>query len=210
MRILFFGDSITHGVFDSRGGWATRIICDLFLEQQKNPDKDLPYGYNLGFSGDTAKHLAARLPAETEARFSLWSSDKDMTFVIAIGVNDTQVRGGKDFSSTEQYKQDLADLYDAARRYSDKILLVGMLPMQHAPWADQFYQPERIWAFERAQREFAQSHNLPFVALYEDFQRELDEGKQLLDADGLHPNDAGHEFMYDRIKPELMKMIGQN
>jgi len=207
MRILLFGDSITYGVFDSQGGWAQRIVNDQLMAQLAHLDDDIPFAYNLGFSGDTTAHLAGRLPAETEARFGMWSHDTAMAFVIAIGVNDTQVIDGKPFSSPRQYAKDLTLLLEAAKQYSTKVLFVGLLPCQDKPWAAQTYNVDRIWEFEQALRSFVATHNLPFVPLFEQFQERLAAGETLLIEDGLHPNDAGHQLIYDHVRLALDSML---
>src|ERR1043166_2094143 len=130
MNVLVFGDSIAYGEFDSRGGWASRLKTDYFAEWVKNPDNDPPLLYNLGIASDVTARLARRLPAEAEARRSLWFGPENLALVIAIGINDSLSQNGQHFSSPEKYAKDLHKLYKAARRYSDKLLFVGITPVE--------------------------------------------------------------------------------
>jgi lysophospholipase L1-like esterase len=207
MRILVFGDSITYGEFDTQGGWATRLKVDYFNEWVKDPDADPPLLYNLGIGGDVTAHLAKRLPGEVEARKSLWSGGNDFALVIAIGINDSLTENGNDFSSPEQYAKDLQAVYKAARQFSDKLLCIGLTPVEDDnPRANRLYSTARIRQFDQVLRKFAAEKALPFVPFLEVFEPRMQAGEQLF-VDGLHPNDTGHELMYQTIKPALTGML---
>ena len=54
--LLFFGDSITAGAWDSRGGWANRLIGRTMaqtMDARFEPGSFYCMAYNLGVSGDT-------------------------------------------------------------------------------------------------------------------------------------------------------------
>ena len=52
----------------------------------------------------------------------------------------------------------------------------------------------------------AAEQKLPFVPVFETFQAKMAAGENLL-ADGLHPNDAGHELIFQLVRPELDKLL---
>ncbi len=66
MKILIFGDSIAHGVWDREGGWAQRLR--RFLDEKKFP---IPL-FNLSITTETtegpAKEVRIRDRTENERR----------------------------------------------------------------------------------------------------------------------------------------------
>jgi lysophospholipase L1-like esterase len=150
--------------------------------------------------------LTTRLPKEVVARRSLWEEETDFAFVFAIGVNDSLITDDGDFFSTPaQYAQDLQELYDTAKLFSNRMLFVGLTPVEDDNPRNQYYTSSRIWEFEEVLREFVRGHSIPFVKLYEKFQECMKE--EFLFSNGLHPNDEGHRIIYDRVAPELKKLL---
>jgi lysophospholipase L1-like esterase len=125
--------------------------------------------------------------------------------VIAIGVNETAVDGtsGTPVASERRFAEHLALLVAAARRHTDQVLLVGLLPcdetrMQPAPWSSdgESYGNDRIALFNDAVRRVAAEHGVALVDCYEEV---LAGDHAALLHDGLHPNGAGHQLLADRI-----------
>jgi lysophospholipase L1-like esterase len=112
--------------------------------------------FNLGVSGDTSAGLAARLERELEPR----RLGDQTIVVIAIGVNETAFDPGtgRPAGGTERFAATLAELVAAARRHTDQVLLVGLLPcdearMQPPPWSEdggEHYANDRIGQFNQA------------------------------------------------------------
>jgi lysophospholipase L1-like esterase len=205
MRILFFGDSMTYGKNDDEQcGWVNRLR--LSYEQLPGDKHEL---YNLGISGNMAANVVKRLALETEAR--RWY-DEQLVIVIAIGMNDTKYKGEEFASSTELYIGEMEQIVSAARQYTDKILIVGLNPVDEAltnPYkhsvAGSCYDNVRIKEFESALSEWCTEADLPFVPLLEPM-NDKQQSQPLL-ADGLHPNALGHQFIADTVRPELDKLL---
>jgi len=84
MHILVFGDSITYGAWDERGGWAQRLR--EYIDKKNLHDKGFYcLVYNLGISGDTTKEILSRFENETKSRLE---DEKDHIFIFSIGTND--------------------------------------------------------------------------------------------------------------------------
>src|SRR5580704_13545619 len=86
MRILVFGDSIAHGMWDMRGGWVQSLRRDFDSSKLQDYAGDYPDVYNLGVSADTSASVVARMEAEITAR-----ARPDLAIVVAIGTNDSSV-----------------------------------------------------------------------------------------------------------------------
>jgi lysophospholipase L1-like esterase len=160
-----------------------------------------PRGVQPGVSGDTSESLLARLEAEARPRLL----GDQAVIVIAIGINETAVDGtsGTPVASERRFAEHLALLVAAARRHTDQVLLVGLLPcdetrMQPAPWSSdgESYGNDRIALFNDAVRRVAAEHGVALVDCYEEV---LAGDHAALLHDGLHPNGAGHQLLADRI-----------
>lgn len=201
MRILFFGDSITQGFFDPQGGWVQRLINDAMRLAIEDLAKNTEHEYfNLGVSGDMAKGLAARISTEAEAR--RWR-DGSQFWVVAVGLNDSLIEAGKPWATPKSYGQKLALILSAAQDAKAQLLFVGLTACDEprtspVAWGDYYYRNARIWEFEQTLRGFTMAHNLPLVALYEQFLQRPD-----LLIDGLHPNEAGHSLIYSEVKSRM-------
>jgi acyl-CoA thioesterase I len=207
--ILCFGDSITLGFVDPEGGWTQR------LRRRLDQEATVPMGdttfpahavSNLGVSGDTSAGLAERLEREVAPR----QLGDQTIVVIAIGVNETAFDPGTGRPSHDpgRFAATLAGLVATARRHTDRVLLVGLLPVDEArtqppPWSEdgaEHYANHRIAAFNQAVRRVAADTG---AALADCFEAALAGDHTALLHDGLHPNGAGHQLLADRVGERL-------
>ncbi len=210
MRVLVFGDSIAQGFWDTEGGWATRLRRYYDERQAKNTlENDEPTVFNLGISGDMTKDVVARLENETKAR--QWPGE-ELSFIISTGVNDTVYRGNEVESTPEKYRKELEEILKIARKYSDKIIFVGLTPVvdervQPLKWSSsgKCYSTERIWHFEQTLRDFCAENNVVHIPLFEILKAE--QQSQELMPDGAHPNNEGHKLIFELVRPELEKLL---
>ncbi len=210
MRILVFGDSITQGYWDAEaGGWVQRLRRHYDQQALQNLAGDYATVFNLGISGDTTAGLVKRMPYEIEARRY---PDEEFVIVISIGMNDAVTRNGEAVLTLEEYREGLEMLYGTASQYSERILFVGMNPVDDKlcnPWiystSGKSWSNQRILQLEGEMRKFCIEKNCPQVQVFETFQAENE--KQSLLADGLHPNGYGHELIAGLVKPELDKVL---
>lgn len=199
-RLLVFGDSIAHGAKDSNGGWVA-YLRKHFDEAGEN--NSLCYSvYNQAISGNNTNDLINRFDCEMKYRMD----DPDGIIVFAIGINDAaywKSLDDKPLMSVEKFKDNLLKLIENSRKYSEKIIFIGITPVVESrtspiPWnTDITYTNERIKEFERAISETAKENSLPYIALFENYSKE--DCSALL-PDGVHPNTAGHKILFEFIK----------
>lgn len=193
-RIVVFGDSITKGFDDSQGGWVHRLKRDL--ENRENSDYSI---YNCGISGNNTRDLLKRLKTENEARF-LEENDEHIV-VFAIGTNDSSKyhENNKYHVPLEEFKENMNDLIHQAQELSTRIIIIGLTSIDEnkttpVSWDSNLsYYQKNVEAYNSALLDIAQDHNLEFVKLLNTVP--LDDME-----DGLHPNDKGHEKIYQKIK----------
>jgi len=192
--ICIFGDSIAWGAVDpENGGWVAQLR--RYFETN---DYDIAV-YNQGVSGDNTDDLLARFKVECEAR-------EPQIIIFAIGINDSQYVKTKDNSrlSLEKFQNNLVELINQAKNFSDKIIFVGLTKVEESkvmpiPWSDEekFYDNDNIVKYNAVIKKISNDNNLLFVDLLD-----------LLDPsnldDGLHPNPEGHKKMFLKIKEFLL------
>jgi len=183
-RICIFGDSIAWGAVDPKnGGW----VAQLWRYFETNNDYDIAI-YNQGVSGDNTNDLLARFKVECEAR-------EPQIIIFAIGINDSQYVKTKDNPrvSLEKFQNNLVELINQAKKFSDKIIFVGLTKVEESklmpiPWSDEekFYDNDNIVKYNAVIKKVCDENNFPFIDLLDLLEpNDLD--------DGLHPNSEGHK-----------------
>lgn len=186
MEIGIWGDSITYGECDSEAlGWVGRLRKKLL---------DTASVYNRGICGDTTEDLLKRFSVEAD------SIQPDLV-VLAVGINDSKFPIGKDTNkvSFEEFKTNLRELVNQARKYTNRIYLVGLTKVYEDrinPTGSKFVSSE-IQKYDDFVKELAESEGLIFISTWE----VLDTGADL--ADGLHPNAQGYQKLFEAISKHI-------
>jgi lysophospholipase L1-like esterase len=106
VRIAFFGDSFTAGVGDPTAlGWVGRVVA-----RAREAGWDLT-GYGLGVRRETTPDVSCRLLPEARPRLV---DGQAHGVVLATGVNDTTVEGGRRRVSPDGTAAALDRVLDAA------------------------------------------------------------------------------------------------
>lgn len=201
MQILVFGASIVYGKWDSRGGWVQRLRT--YIEEKEGRDGNIDV-YNLGIDGGTSEKVLERLERETQPRVC----DKNAIIIISIGGNDSEInkKSRENRVSIEKYKENMEKIANEANRFSSKVIFIGMTPVDESkmdpiPWRKELsYINEEIKKYNSIMKDVAIRNNIECI----DFDAELDKvnwGNLL--ADGVHPNDKGHELLFNLLKEKL-------
>jgi len=210
MRVLVFGASITQGFYDTQGGWAERLWTHYtknLLSDSNGPDITI---FNLGISGNDTPRLLKRFQPETDARKF---PGEEFAFVFFIGTNDSWVReDGSEISTPEKFSGEIRELINQAKQYSAKVMFVGLAPCDEArsqpiPWnKDIFFSNARISDFDKAIKDVCQQEGVNYVPIFDSLKKQLD-NKEDIYADGLHPNDAGHQLIFELVRPKLDNLL---
>lgn len=209
MRVLVFGDSITQGFWDTEGGWVARLRKHYDVRQLEDiQNRDEPTIFNLGISGGTSRTIIERFDNETQAR----QNGEEIFIIISTGLNDSCREGSDMYRSTpEEYEQNMQELTTKAKAYSTKVLFVGLVAGDESKttpvfWRDIYYTHERTKMFEEIMQKVAVANDIGFIPVFEKFKKRFENGEDLL-ADGLHPNNDGHELIFQLVLPELEKLV---
>jgi acyl-CoA thioesterase I len=179
--ILVFGDSISagYGLAHVETGWVEMLRAKL---------KSEGYGYqvvNASVSGETTVGGLARLPRAL-------SLHHPAVVIIELGGND-----GLRALPIAQMRVNLTQMADLASAAGAKVLLLGMrIPPN--------YGPEYTEQFHSAFTEVAHKNKVPVVPF-------LLEGialtPDLVQADGIHPNEQGQPILLANVWPALKPLL---
>lgn len=195
VRVLFFGDSITHGVGDQEAlGWPGRLAR---LEQRRG---NAFTAYNLGVRSDTSREIGARWRAECDARLP---GPTPHLLVFSFGLNDaTRVDGKLRVGLQESVTLSAAMLAEAIR--IGPVLWVGPTPV------DDTRQPllsslgvlqtksnAETARYNEAFERLATKLGAPYLNLFDMLGGNHSWSHYL--ADGVHPTADGYDIIAERV-----------
>ncbi len=199
-NILIFGGSITYGAWDiEKGGWVQRLRS--YLEQ--NYELQRYFVYNFGISGDTSSMILDRF--ETDIKYRVDEDERNI-IIFATGTNDSAFleKENKQRTEIKVFKKKLGKLVKLATKYSNKVIFIGLTTVNEPmvspiPWKPNIlYNNQNILQYNNIIKDFCQKKNILFIDLYDEISWD-----NLVD--GIHPNEKGHEIMFEIIKDELIK-----
>jgi acyl-CoA thioesterase-1 len=181
--IVVLGDSISaaYGI-DVGQGWVA-------LVQKKLIDEGFDYQLiNESISGDTTAGGLAR----TE---QMLTNDHPSVVIIELGANDG-LRG----LPPKLIKQNLKAITDKVQQHGAKILFLSMRipPNYGKQYTEMFYN---IYP------ELAKETQAPFVPF---ILEDVALAKELMQQDGLHPNEKAQALIVEKIWPHLRKLLNNN
>lgn len=208
MNVVFFGDSITQGYWGIHHGWVDRVR--MYYSKLLFAKDEYHGVYNLGIDGDTTEDVLNRIKSELQARIR--PNHTVMPVVaIQIGVNDHIDKTTQPEKAMAEYKIQLQAMIDSIKGLYSKVVFVGGSSCDETKttpvsWGDYYYTNQSVKAHEVAMKEVAERNHATFIPVFDEFKNHIDQGEDLL-ADGLHPNDAGHELMFQIIMPKLRELL---
>jgi lysophospholipase L1-like esterase len=205
-QILVFGDSITYGAWDIEGGWVQRLR--KWIDRINLADDEFYcLVYNLGVSGETSSELIERFESETKRRIK---EGKETILIFSIGMNDTLILLDEKAikTSAEQFKKNIETLLKLAKKYSSKIVFVGLIPVDESrtipvAWnKNKAYSNKIIREYNQIAKKICEQQQVVFVDVFDTFESS---GHEKLLEDGLHPNSRGHKIIFEMVRNSLLK-----
>ncbi|MCI8590200.1 MAG: hypothetical protein HFE77_05765 [Clostridiales bacterium] len=198
MHILVFGDSIAYGVADKeKGGWVNRLRLAFVRDRDENEFAL----FNLSIGGQTTEEIKTRFAYECNIRRA---SLEDTLVIFAIGINDTSMVKEKERRSIEDFRNNMNDLIGCAKQYAAHVFVVGLTKADEAKtnpvaWnQDVCYINKRILDFDHCLEALCSDYVAHYIYLYSLL------GSDDL-ADGLHPNEIGHQKLCQAILTDIKK-----
>lgn len=200
--IIIFGDSLSYGIGDYElGGWVNRLR--LYFDNNDNRKVNI---YNLSIPGEITKETLSRFKPETNFRYN---KCKKTFIVFAIGINDTQNINGQYRVPIEQFSYHIKSLAYTAKKFTNNVLFIGLTKVDELKVVPTFwnkhksYFNERILKFDHLIEAICQKENMLYLKVYD-----VITTNDLLD--GLHPNNTGHQKLYNAISNKILAMLNSN
>jgi acyl-CoA thioesterase I len=178
--VLVLGDSLSAGYgIDVDQSWTA--LLQSRLESQGYEHRVV----NASISGETTEGGASRIAA------ALKEFGPEVV-VVALGGND----GLRGFPP-ERIKSNMLRIIEAAEQESAAVVLLGIrIPAN--------YGTRYTHAFENVYRELAEERKLPWI---EFFMEGVALDKNLMQADGIHPNEKAQSVLLDNAWPVIQQAL---
>ncbi len=192
--ICIFGDSTAWGAWDfEKGGWVNRLWLDI---GNKNSDEYVEF-YNCSISGGTTVTILERFESETKIR----NGD---ALIFQIGLNDSSYQAipNNFLVPIEKFKENIIEIIKRAKLITDKIMFINLKNCDESKtmpvsWINIYYTNENIKKYSNVIEEVCKENNVLFI--------KIPELENLDFADGLHPNNIGHEKIFRQVKDFLIQ-----
>jgi acyl-CoA thioesterase-1 len=178
-NIVILGDSLSAGYgIDAQKGWVRLLTTKLLKEGNFNV-------VNLSISGDTTSNGLAKLNSALQKY-------QPEVIIIELGANDG-LRG----LPISQIKNNFEIMFKESQKAGAKILLLGIdLPPNYGPK----YREQLKSLFI----ELAQSYKIALVPM---FLEGVAGDDNLMQKDGLHPNEEAQQKILDNVWPHLKAVL---
>lgn len=200
LKLVAFGDSLIYGFGDGvGGGWVERLRRQWML-----PESAGHVLYNLGVRGDRTYQVAQRLENEFRQRGELRNRVPD-AIILSVGLNDSarvQSFTGRSYTDFEHFKTVLDNLLNLSQLLCP-VIFVGMVPVDESkmPFQDcLYYSHADQYRYKEATKLACELRGIPYLDIFDKW---LDRGNiwcsSCLTSDGLHPNAAGYQSLFEDV-----------
>jgi lysophospholipase L1-like esterase len=190
---LFFGDSITLGLgaTSNANRYSTKLAAAIALNED-----------NQGISGTVLQNSAPVLANNGQDTFSVRVVERYAKRVyILYGLNDLRFNGAS--FSVANFKNSLSQVVSSLLNnggFAVRDIYIGSPPYMNPAFYNS-YSPfdagstSKHLSYRDASREVASMYGINWVDIYQGMLN--NGGNSLISADGIHPNNAGHQVIAD-------------
>ena len=206
-QFFILGASGAYGVGSTQGGWAE--LLKQFVHTELYGEKALGEAaevYNFAKPGAGIQFVLDTF----ENQLTEYGRDCPLTAFISVGVNDTKAVNTPDnyVSNEGKFEKDYRALLNKLSEHFEMINVLGFYELDESkvypkvsPFGDSksYFKNERIRTFNKIlEKVCACYEKANFIGI------KLD--NSCLFKDGLHPNDKGHQLIFERLKGHIWKI----
>jgi lysophospholipase L1-like esterase len=208
-QIFILGASSVYGVGAEHDGWGD-LVKSYAHSKMFGPDGvgEQYEVFNFAKSGSTIEFVA-----ETAAwAYQNYARGDDVMTLICVGGNDAKAVDAPDnfVSTPEDFRVKVTDLLELLRQHSQQVVFVSngfvdetKVSPKRSPFGDgkvSYFTNQRQTMFNDVTKQLCQDSGLEFVTSGVDKDTWI---KNYLYIDGLHPGQAGHQKVFEALKPIL-------
>jgi lysophospholipase L1-like esterase len=141
---------------------------------------------------------AGRLEIELKSR--MFEGD-DGLVIVAAGINDSNPNNW--LSGKQTPKKDLqaaiVKISEISKKYSCETIVLGLTPVNEKN-CDKYFENNLVEKYNNYLKEVCTEREIKFIDVYEELK--ISDFIETL-GDGVHPDDSGHEVLFDLIKTRI-------
>lgn len=200
-RIVAIGASYCFGLGDStHGGFIGRLKI-----WHENKDKDNNV-YNLGISGKAVGQTTVQILKRLQPEVSIREPD---LILLVSGVNDVRRHASREnpcVTSREDFRKNIVEMIHQAKILAEVVVISPIPIREKHDSADNYLLPKDVEEYAQIIQEVCIDEKVAYLDMYHELAQQ--EYTQLLTSDGVHPNEKGHEKIFEKLK-ELLEKIYQ-
>ena len=207
-QIFIFGASIVHGVGAEEAGWADLIKRKIHNRMYSENGTGEKYEvYNLGNPGATIGFVLKTFNQQIEN----YQKDGKKVVILSVGMNNAKATGTSDnyVSTVDEYKYQMNELIQKIKSDADHVICVGLTPVDEQKTTPMiaggsYFKNERVQEFNKAFSDVCNDNAVIFINLNVDHK---DWSSNYLYRDGLHPNQKGHQLIFEKVFPQIEPLL---
>ena len=211
-QVFIVGSSLVYGVGGESAGWADLIKQYLHGKMYAKGGAGEKYEvYNFGKSGATIDFTKGVFPQLIQA----YGRGQKVITVASVGGNNSKAEGQPDnyVSTPEEYAGEVKVLLALLKEYSDAVILVGSGYIDESKTNPKtnpltgglsYFSNQRREQFAKITKRLCAEAEIDFVDVGVSEEEWL---KNYLYEDGVHPNQAGHQLIFEVVKPLIEKNL---
>lgn len=211
-QIFILGSSGAYGVGSSIAGWGDLVKQHLHNKMyQKNGVGEKYEVYNFAKSGATIDFVLDNFPK----LFDEYGRNQETIAIVSVGGNNSKAENAPDnyVSTIEEYLEQMGKLLDLLKQKCNFVIFVGNWFVDESKTnpksnpltgGKSYFTNERRVGFSNKAAELCNKKDIQHIEIDVDMQEWID---SYLYEDGLHPNQAGHQLIFDAIQKKLEPLL---
>ena len=201
MKIIVCGDSIAYGKRDPQWGRVARLRQRVDHTYNLGEICQNAQVYNLSIPGETVLRMQKRFHTELDMRVVDPHTDTKICVIFALGINDSCSAPWIQEKQTpiDEFRQAMETMIISCRDTGHDVIVLWLTPVDEKKklplWSNQ-----QIGLYDSILVEVAKNCDVTYIPLFEQFQAVGLVGNM---RDGLHPNEQGHQKIFEVIKESL-------
>ena len=212
-QIFILGASSVYGVGAEHNGWGD-LVKSYIHSKLYAPDGlgEICEVFNFAKAGSTIEFVANTFPWICEN----YQRGSELITLVSVGGNDAKAQNALDnyVCTPDAFREKITSLCSLLKARSKHVIFVSngyvdetKVSPKPSPFGDgnvSYFTNERRSQFNAITKEVAESMGFNFIAVDCDKDTWINE---YLYKDGLHPNQAGYELVFETLKPKLDEIL---